>query len=88
MRIRRGRPHGQAVFFFIIGCEISAGLDRASRDAVTANSLFDNNIGSVEYFVDPVRGEMILVNNIAAGIFMDEGSAWLHRGFRIDDRRQ
>ena len=55
---------------------------------MTANSFFDDDIGSFEYFVDPVRGEMILVNNIAAGIFMDEGGAWLHRGFRIDDRRQ
>ena len=88
MRIGRRRPHGQAIFFFIVMSQISARLDRASGDAVAANSFFDDDIGILEYFVDPVRGEMIFVNDIAAGIFMDQRRAGLHRGFRIDDRRQ
>ena len=88
MRIRRGRPHRQAVLFFIIVCQIGARFDRTSRDPVAADFFFDHDFGVLENFVDTVRGEMIFVNDVAAGIFMDQRRAGLHRRFRIDDHRQ
>jgi hypothetical protein len=38
-------------------------------------------------FVDTVRREMIFVNDVAAGIFMDGRRVRLHRRFRINDCR-
>ena len=88
MRIRRRRPHGQTVFFFIVRSQIRARLDRASGDTVAANSFFDDDVGVLKDFVDAVRGEMVFVDDIASGIFMNRLRARLHRRFRIDDHRQ
>ena len=88
MRIRRRRPHGQTVFFFVVRGEIGARLDRASGDPVAANSFFDDHLGVLKDFVDAVRGEMVFVDDIASGVFMNRLRARLHRRFRIDDHRQ
>ena len=87
MRIRRRRPHSQTVFFFVVRGQIRARLDRTSRDPVAANSFFDDYLGVLKDFVDTVRGKMIFVDDIAAGIFVHRRSARLHRRFRIDDYR-
>ena len=55
---------------------------------MAANSFFDDYVGILKDFVDAVRGEMIFIDDIAAGIFVDCSRARFHRGFRVDDHRQ
>ena len=55
---------------------------------MAANSFFDDHVGILKDFVDAVRGEMIFVDDIAAGIFIDCSRAGFHRRFRVYDNRQ